>query len=180
MSRLVLKNLYMLALGAMSCGCLLVSPAGAQTIGESAGAQTIAGLFKQMPEELMPYLTTNNRLDMIDFMDAHMKAEVTNLLEGKSEMTALSDSALTVRLSDALTVDMQLATRGDSTVVRLTKTYHTLSRQTEVVTYCYSTDWRLIDGPYTESTFSVPFPCEEPDAVAPSSSSCGGGNGSRP
>lgn len=171
MSRLLLKNLRKLSLGAMACSCLLVSPVGAQTIAE---------LFKQMPDELLPYLTTNNRLDMIDFMEARMKAEVTNLLESKSEMTALTDSALSVRLSDALSVDMRLTTRGDSTVVCLTKTYQTLSRQTEVVNYYYSTDWRLIEGPFTVSTFSVPFPCAEPDAVVPSFSSCDGGNGSQP
>ena len=62
----------------------------------------MADVFKQMPDSLMPYLSTNNRLDMIDFMDAHMKAEVTNLLDGKSEMTALADDSLTIQLSAAL------------------------------------------------------------------------------
>ncbi|MBR6998224.1 MAG: DUF3256 family protein, partial [Prevotella sp.] len=42
----------------------------------------MADLFKAMPDSLMPYLTKNNRLDMIDFMEANMKAEITNQLEG--------------------------------------------------------------------------------------------------
>ena len=55
---------------------------------EKQGAQsteepTMAALFKAMPDSLMPYLTKNNRLDMIDFMEANMKAEITNQLEGR-------------------------------------------------------------------------------------------------
>ena len=71
-------------------------------------AQTMKDVFMQMPSSLMPYLSENNRLDMIDFMDSGMKAEVTNLLNGRSEMTALGDDSLTIRLSEALTVHMLL------------------------------------------------------------------------
>ena len=44
----------------------------------------IRDVFKQMPDSLMPYLSQNNRLDFIDFLDANMKAEVKNRLGGTS------------------------------------------------------------------------------------------------
>ena len=49
------------------------------TIVGQASAQDlkIRDVFKQMPDSLMPYLTGNNRLDFIDFMDSNMKASVT-------------------------------------------------------------------------------------------------------
>ena len=59
-------------------------------------AQNVREVFKSMPDSLAPYLTTNNRLDMIDFMDAKMKSVVTNLLEGETEMLALTDDSLSV------------------------------------------------------------------------------------
>lgn len=79
---------------------LLLSPCEAQ--------QRIRDVFLQMPDSLLPYLTENNRLDFLDFMDSNMKAEVTNELGGKSEMLSLSDSALTLRVSPAMTVAMRL------------------------------------------------------------------------
>ena len=65
----------------------------------SAQDVTIRDIFKQMPDSLMPYLSQNNRLDFIDFLDSHMKAEVRNTLGGTSEMTALADDSLTMKPS---------------------------------------------------------------------------------
>jgi len=73
-----------------------------------AQEQKLKDIFKLIPDSLMPYLTANNRLDFIDFMDSNMKAVVSNSLGGKSEMTALTDDSLSIRLSDALVVDIQL------------------------------------------------------------------------
>ena len=74
-------------------------------IASSSVAQelTIRDVFRQMPDSLMPYLSTNNRLDFIDFL-----AEVKNQFDGKSEMTVMSDDSLSIRMNDALRVDMLL------------------------------------------------------------------------
>ena len=107
----------------------------------SAGeVQNMAEVFKQMPDSLLPYLTTNNRLDMVDFMEAKMKAEVTNLLDGKSEMTALTDDSLSIRMSPSLRVDMQLVSR-DSIIVAFRQTYTISESQQATVTRYYSTSW---------------------------------------
>ena len=74
----------------------------------SAQDLMIRDVFKQMPASLLPTLSENNRLDMLDFMDSKMKAEVTNRLGGKSEMTLLTDTTLSIRMSEALKVDMLL------------------------------------------------------------------------
>ena len=65
-------------------------------------------VFRQMPDSVIPSLSENNRLDMIDFMNSQMKAEVTNLLGGKSEMLALTHDSICIRVSDGLTVRMLL------------------------------------------------------------------------
>ncbi|MBQ9669163.1 MAG: DUF3256 family protein [Prevotella sp.] len=100
----------------------------------------MAEVFKVMPDSLMPYLSTNNRLDMIDFMEAKMKAEVTNLLDGTTEMTALSDDSLSITMNERLRVDMRLTVR-DSLVVEMTKTYTISEHQVEKVVQYYSTTW---------------------------------------
>ena len=74
----------------------------------SAQDVTIRDIFKQMPDSLMPYLSQNNRLDFIDFLDSNMKAEVRNTLGRTSEMTALADDSLTIRMSESLKTDLLL------------------------------------------------------------------------
>ena len=59
---------------------------------------TIRDVFKSMPDSLMPYLSNNNRLDFIDFMDSNMKAEVKNQFGGNSIMTALTEDSLSISL----------------------------------------------------------------------------------
>lgn len=112
---------------------------------------TIASLFSAMPDSLMPYLTKNNRLDMIDFMEAKMKAEVTNLLDGKSEMTALTTDSLSIRMNGVLTVDMVLITLDEpvdssSVGIRIVRTYTLNENQAERVVDTYSSAWRKLSS----------------------------------
>ena len=102
---------------------------------------TAAAVFKTMPDSLLPVLSLTNRLDMIDFMEAQMKAEVTNLLEGSSEMTALTDDSLSIRMDTVLRVDMVLRTEADSTIICLRRTYKINECQMEIVENDYTTTW---------------------------------------
>ena len=77
--------------------------------GQASGQNLeIRDVFKQMPDSLMPYLTQNNRLDFLDFLDSNMKAEVRNRFGGTSEMTGLSEDSLSIRMSSSLRTDLFL------------------------------------------------------------------------
>jgi hypothetical protein len=123
----------------------------AQVCCVNAQKPRIADVFKSMPDSLMPYLSANSRLDMIDFMEAGMRAEVTNLLQGDSEMTLLTADSLSIRMSDVLTLDLQLsgvAEPVDSSmfVVRMVRTYTINEHQTESIVDIYSTVWRHLSS----------------------------------
>lgn len=114
-----------------------------------ADTLTIRQLFIEMPDTLIPYLTRNNRLDFVDFMDSKMKAEVTNLLGGKSEMTALTDDSLSIRLNDACKVDMLLlpvseAVDSCSQVVAMVRTVGLETENTDTEVDYFSCRWRQI------------------------------------
>jgi len=120
-------------------------------ITSQASAQNlkIRDVFKQMPDSLMPYLTANNRLDFIDFLDSNMKAEVTNMTGGVSEMTALTDDSLSIRMSDALRVDMLLLDLDEPVdsihqVVVFVETFLVDSIYGESVSKTYTTDWQSV------------------------------------
>ena len=126
------------------------------SLGGTRGS-SMAELFKAMPDSLLPYLTTNNRLDMIDFMEANMKAEVTNLLESKSEMTALTADSLSIRMSDALRIDMKVervAEPVDSSmqVIRVERTYTLSEDRTERIADVYSAAWRKLSSVVIQSS----------------------------
>ena len=76
----------------------------------SAQDMLMRDVFRQIPDSLMPSLSVNNRLDFIDFMDSNMKASVRNQLGGTSEMTALSDDSLSIRMKRSLSTDLLLLT----------------------------------------------------------------------
>ena len=115
----------------------------------SAQELKMRDVFRQMPDSLMPYLTQNNRLDFIDFIDSDMKAEVTNMMGGVSEMTALTDDSLSIRMSDALRVDMLLLDLDVPVdtirqVVVFVETFLTDSIYGESVSKTYSVDWQPV------------------------------------
>lgn len=114
---------------------------------------SIVELFKTMPDSLMPMLTKNNRLDMVDFLDAKMKAEVSNLLDGDSEMTYMSTDSLSVRLSSALRVDLFLVDTVEpydscQQAICMLSTYKlsTTSEEEQVPAY-YSVRWQPLPAP---------------------------------
>ena len=119
---------------------------------------SITDVFKQMPDSLMPYLSANNRLDFIDFMDSNMKAEVTNQTGGTSEMTALTDDSLSIRMSDALRVDMLLFDLDEPVdtirqVIVFVETFLSDSIYGESVSKTFSLDWQPVtrDIPFNEA-----------------------------
>ena len=72
------------------------------------GAQTMRDVIKQMPDSLVPYLKQNARLYFIDFIDSGMKAEVSNDLGGKSQLTELTDNYASLKLNAASQIQLRL------------------------------------------------------------------------
>ena len=124
-------------------------------VSPSAMAQpSMRQLFISMPDSILPTLTTNNRLDMVDFLDARMKAEVTNALDGKSRLTDLQADQLTLDMSEALSIrmmllDIQQPVDSATQVIAVLRTYRLLSDSTatETVPSFYSLKWNPLSAP---------------------------------
>lgn len=143
-TRLIAFGLWLLAFTGQA-------PAQQQTPDSCLLTPSIKDVFKQMPDSLMPYLSQNNRLDFIDFMDSHMKAAVTNMTGGISEMTTLTDDSLSIRMSDALRVDMLLFPLDEpmdsiAQVIVFVETFLTDSIYGESVCKAYTVDWKPVTG----------------------------------
>lgn len=112
----------------------------------------IREVFKLMPDSLLPYLTQNNRLDMIDFMDAKMKAAVDNQLGGESEMTYLSDDSLCIKMNESMTLELKMLRDEKEPIVFMKRTYQITERQKEILIGRYSFSWRPISDVSVKST----------------------------
>lgn len=120
--------------------------------GLTASAQTsIREVFANVPDSIFPTLTKNNRLDMMDFVEAQMRAEVINLLSGTSEMLSLSKDSLTIRMSEAQTLTMYLLPTEQAydslrQVVCIERTYKlSTDDASETVRELYSLKWRKLE-----------------------------------
>ena len=115
-------------------------------------------VIKQMPDTLVPYLNQNARLDFIDFKDSGMKAEVSNELGGKSQLTELTDDYASFTLNAASQVQLRLldvqetidATRQ---IICIVRTFGTDMRESTIE--FYSVQWRLL--PYEQRITLPPY-----------------------
>ena len=113
---------------------------------------TMHEIIKLMPDTIVPYLTENNRLDFIDFIDSGMKAEVSNTLGGKSEMLKLTDWYTLITLNEASTLQLRLfdttiPVDSVNQIVCLVQTYGTNIRESKIA--FYSAKWhRLTTSDY--------------------------------
>ena len=123
-----------------------------QLAGRAAEPVSMRDVFRAMPDSLLPYLTANNRLDFIDFIDSGMKAEVRNSLGGQSLMTSLTADSLSLTLNDQSRVDIMLLDiecepiDSCSQVVALVWTVGKAPLPQETLFECYSVRWRKLDA----------------------------------
>ena len=85
-------------------------------------AQQAKTFFVSMPDTILPLLTEINRADCIDFLESNMRAQVTNRLDGKSEMAKLTDDYIAMNLSSQSRWQMKLLALNDSTQIICTVT----------------------------------------------------------
>ena len=112
---------------------------------DSFAQTTMRDVLKAMPDSMVPYLSANNLLDMIDFSDTNMDAVVTNSLGGRSQMNKLTDDFVSIRLNESSDLTMRLLnvdTPVDSAqqIVCVVSTYGTDIRESTIS--FYSLKWK--------------------------------------
>lgn len=106
-------------------------------------------VFSSMPDTIFTYLTRNNRLDMIDFSESNMKAEIDNSLGGKSRLDTLTSNYLHLTLNESAIVEMKLLKSNrllddtTKTIVCMATTYS----NSETCIEFYTSKWHSISIP---------------------------------
>ncbi|MCI7070221.1 MAG: DUF3256 family protein [Bacteroides pyogenes] len=106
-------------------------------------AQEAKTLFVNMPDSLLPLLTSVNRADCIDFLESKMKAEVDNRFGGKSEMTELGKDYICMQLSAQTSWQMKVLPVNDSVRVICTVSTACAPACDSTVRF-YTSDWKSL------------------------------------
>jgi len=106
-----------------------------------ANGQTIKQIFQTLPDTILPSLSKNDRLDLIDLFENNMKNEVTNRLKGKSRMTLLTTNLAKIQLSELAEVQLCLLPTPDSYLICLIHSVKTDAWDSTV--RFYNPDWTL-------------------------------------
>ncbi len=110
------------------------------------GAQSMEELLVSMPESLTPYLTTNQKKEMVESLKLGVTTSVDNQLHGTSSLDTLTTDYCRVSLSSAreLHIVRLPSTEGDS-IVCVVDTYHAPQAESKVSFFTLA--WRPISEP---------------------------------
>ncbi len=109
-----------------------------------AALPTMRALLTDMPDSLMPLLTRNDRLDLLDEQAAHVRAAVKNRLGGETEMTVLTDTTAVIRMTPNSTITLMLLTVPAPTILmERTYTSDSMPGLTDRQTCTFDLQWRI-------------------------------------
>ena len=108
-------------------------------------AQDMRSLFMSAPESVLPLLTENSRADCIDYIDAGMEAVVTNSLDGKTVVKALTDDYADIGMSGSSSLQMKLLPLQDGgRIICVVKSVKAEAENSHVA--FYDLDWKPVVG----------------------------------
>lgn len=107
--------------------------------------------FASAPASVFPLLDRNARLDMLDYYNNNMTTPTANNLDGRSAITSMTPSDITVRLTDSSTAQLVLLNAGSDTIMAVISTVATPGLDSSIS--FYDSAWRPLD---TAAYFTKP------------------------
>ncbi len=98
-------------------------------------------VFAQLPDSVLPYMTRNNRLDCIDFIENGIEARVKNRFSEHVTLDTLTVDFLRLHTSTSSYVEMKLVPHAGDTAICVNRTYMGTAPDSEV--RLYTMDWAL-------------------------------------
>ncbi len=117
----------------------------------AAAQGTVANAFKNAPANIIPLLSTDARLDMIDYFTSNMSTPSNNEQGGKSRIDAMSNESMHIILTPASELQIVALPAGADTLIAVISTVSTPAPDSKMT--IYSSDWRQN---LTAKSFSQP------------------------
>ena len=107
-------------------------------------AQNMRAVFLDAPEWVFPLLTKNCRADLVDFIDAGMKAKVMNDFDGTSVLESIDDDYLLLATTASSTMQLKLLPIQNDTIICMVKSVKAEAVDSRI--FFYDLNWTLLDG----------------------------------
>ncbi len=111
----------------------------------SANAQTVGDMFMSMPDSLFPYLTQEQRVELVKLkqVDTSTSAVLRSVFNCSVSLDSLGAACMTVNIDSTMTVEMtRLATVSGDSLYCLLQTVSTPERET--VASIYNKVWKKV------------------------------------
>lgn len=122
----------------MLCGCSVVS----------AFAQSMDSLFVHIPNEVLPMLVRNTRLDMLDLYNCGMKAEVENDFGGRACLLQKDSVHLLVQTSNVSRLELRVLPSDGDTLLGCVRTVETPAAYSQV--QFFTRNWKPVRSPLSD------------------------------
>ena len=106
-------------------------------------AQDMRGVFLNAPDEIFPLLEKGYRADLVDYIDAGMKAKVTNRLDGTTELEELGDDYMRLATTASSAMQLKLLPLAGDTVICVVKSVKAEAVDSRI--YFYDKGWNMLD-----------------------------------
>lgn len=143
----------------------------AAPLAQASAQATVHDVFRAMPDSILPSLTTNNRLDMVDFFDSNMRATVVDRLDTEATLDTLAADYLRLTLAGGVVAELKMLPTdepADSAGYRLclVRSYGEPAMESSVS--LYSSQWRKLEAPALadDEAFKQSL-LQRPDTVPP-------------
>jgi hypothetical protein len=107
-------------------------------------ARTISDFFIDEPGHILPLLDKRVKMDMIDYENEGIKKEFNNAFGEGSHITSMSDSHISVKVSNSSSVEMLLIPCKKDSVILTISTFAIPAKDSRVE--CFNTSWGKIDS----------------------------------
>lgn len=109
----------------------------------SAKAQLIDSVFYNVPEDLLPLIESNARLDMLDLYNYGMTARAENIFSGTSQMLVKKPDFIRLRLTDVSEWELKILPSPPDTILCIVHTLKGVAGSSKVT--FYGNNWRQLE-----------------------------------
>jgi hypothetical protein len=126
-------------------------------------AKPMRDLWQSMPDSMIPYLTKNQRIELVDFMDMKVKADVKNQFGEETVMDTLTSNYTSVRLNASSVMQLRLMpVPGQDSIICMVRTVLGPVAESEVL--FYDQEWNKI-GEQSLSAYQAQL-IQKPDTMS--------------
>lgn len=133
----------------------------------SVSAKSMREVWISMPDSIIPYLDKNLRMELIDFIDMKVKAEVKNKLDENTVIDVFTDNYVSIRLNGSSQMQIKLLPSkvGDS-LLCMVRTFNGPEQESEIE--FYSQGWKRLDSYNIDLNKFIPSMVVKPDTMSQS------------